>query len=253
MLSSFLNRIPQMLLMLPAVLISISVHESAHAYVAHKLGDDTAKNLGRITLNPAKHFNLLGFLCMLFFGIGWADPVPINTRNFKDPRKGMAISSAAGPLSNLCLAAISTLLLRIVLIPLSSMITIPTPGYYYIEESVASSPAFILLGLLAVMLYLGIALNLNLMIFNLIPIPPFDGSRIAFVFLPTDLYFKVMRYERYIQIGFILLLASGIIDLPLSTVTGWLSDLMFGATGMPEDILGATLSEIFKRLPTFSL
>lgn len=253
MLSSFLNRIPQMLLMLPAVLISISVHESAHAYVAHKLGDDTAKNLGRITLNPAKHFNLLGFLCMLFFGIGWADPVPINTRNFKDPRKGMAISSAAGPLSNLCLAAISTLLLRIVLIPLSSMITIPTPGYYYIDESVASSSAFILLGLLAVMLYLGIALNLNLMIFNLIPIPPFDGSRIAFVFLPTDLYFKVMRYERYIQIGFILLLASGIIDLPLSTVTGWLSDLMFGVTGMPEDILGATLSEIFKRLPTFSL
>lgn len=253
MLSSFLNQIPQMLLMLPAILISLSVHESAHAYVAYKLGDDTAKNLGRITLNPMKHFNLLGFLSMMFFNVGWANPVPINTRNFKNPRRDMAISSAAGPASNLCLAIISTIFLRIIMIPLSDMIIIPTEGYYYIEESVAQSPAYIILAIVAVMLYFAIALNLNLMIFNLIPIPPFDGSRIAFIFLPTDLYFKVMRYERYIQIGFILLLAIGIIDLPLSTVTNWLSDLMFTATGMPEDALWGAISNILGRLPTFSL
>ncbi len=253
MLSSFLNQIPQMLLMLPAVLISLSVHESAHAYTAHKLGDDTAKNLGRITLNPMKHFNLLGFLSMVFFSVGWANPVPINTRNFKNPRRDMAISSAAGPLSNLCLAAIFTILLRIVMIPLSDMVLIPQAGYYYIDEEVAASPAFVILALLAVMLYLGIVLNLNLMVFNLIPIPPFDGSRIAFIFLPTDLYFKVMKYERYIMIGFIVLLASGIINLPLSIITDWISDLMFTVTGMPEDALWGAISNILGRLPTFSL
>lgn len=253
MLSSFLNQIPQMLLMLPAVLISLSVHESAHAYAAHKLGDDTAKNLGRITLNPMKHFNLLGFLSMVFFSVGWANPVPINTRNFKNPRRDMAISSAAGPLSNLCLAVIFTVLLRIVMIPLSDMILIPQAGYYYIDEEVAASPLFVILALLAVMLYLGIVLNLNLMVFNLIPIPPFDGSRIAFIFLPTDLYFKVMKYERYIMIGFIVLLASGIISLPLSIITDWMSDLMFTVTGMPEDALWGAISNILGRLPTFSL
>lgn len=253
MLSSFLNQIPQMLLLLPAVLISLSVHESAHGYAAYKLGDDTAKNLGRITLNPLKHFNLLGFLSMLFFSVGWAEPVPINARNFKKPRRDMAITAAAGPLSNFCLALIFTVLLRLALIPLSGMISIPQPGYYSIDDTTASSPLFIILALLSAMLYLGIALNLNLMIFNLIPIPPFDGSRIAYIFLPTDLYFKIMRYEKYIMIGFIVLLASGIIDLPLSTITGGITDFFFNVTDMPENILWAAMSEIFKRLPTFSL
>lgn len=247
-----LNRIPQILLLLPSVLISLSIHESAHGYAAYKLGDDTAKSLGRITLNPAKHFNLLGFLSMLFFSVGWAEPVPINARNFKKPRRDMAITAAAGPLSNLCLAVIFTVLLRIVMIPLSSMIIIPEKGYYYVEDEIAQSPIFIVLALLAVMLYFGISLNLNLMIFNLIPIPPFDGSRIAYIFLPTDLYFKIMRYERYIMIGFIVLLASGIIDLPLSAATNWISDLLFSATGMPEDQLLGAISDIFRRLPTFS-
>lgn len=251
-LTNLLNQIPQMLLLLPSVLISLSIHESAHGYAAYKLGDDTAKNLGRITLNPAKHFNLLGFLSMLFFSIGWAEPVPINARNFKKPRRDMAITAAAGPLSNFCLAAIFTLLLRIVMIPLSSMITIPAKGYYYITDELAESPVYIILALLAVMLYLGIVLNLNLMIFNLIPIPPFDGSRIAYIFLPTDLYFKIMRYERFIMIGFIVLLASGIIDIPLGVVTDFISDLLFGITGMPEDELWGAISNILGRLPTFS-
>ena len=111
MLEQLQSTLPTLLLSLPAVLISLSVHESAHGYVANKLGDPTAKNLGRITLNPMKHFDLLGFLSMVIFRVGWANPVPINARNFKNPRRDMAISAAAGPLSNLCLAFIFAILL----------------------------------------------------------------------------------------------------------------------------------------------
>ena len=99
----------QLLLMIPVVILSLSVHESAHGYVSYKLGDPTARNLGRITLNPLKHFDLIGFICMLFFRVGWAKPVPVNARYYKNPRKGMALTAAAGPLSNLLLAVIGVL------------------------------------------------------------------------------------------------------------------------------------------------
>lgn len=254
---SFLNQIPQMILLLPAILISLSVHESAHGYAAYKLGDDTARNLGRLTLNPLKHINVFGFLSMLLFRVGWANPVPINARNFKNPRRDMAISAAAGPLSNLCLAIIFTIALRLILIPIDiiseGLITIPAPGYYYIQPELQENPMFVFLSLIGVMLYFGISLNLNLMFFNLIPLPPLDGSRIAYIFLPTDLYFKIMRYERYIMIGFIVLLASGIISLPLSFLTNGLTDLLYTITDMPEDLLNIAISDIFNRLPTFSL
>ena len=117
MLQDIMNDIPRMLLMLPAILLSLSLHEAAHGYVAYKLGDPTARNLGRLTLNPLKHINLIGFLSMLFFRVGWANPVPINTRYFKKPKRDMALTALAGPLSNLCLAIIFTILLRLVMIP----------------------------------------------------------------------------------------------------------------------------------------
>ena len=101
-----------LLLRLPIVLLMLSVHETAHGYVAYKLGDPTAKNLGRLTLNPIKHLDPIGFISMILFGIGWANPVPINTRNFKNPRRDMALSGAAGPVSNLLLALIFAILLR---------------------------------------------------------------------------------------------------------------------------------------------
>ena len=94
----FFNNLPIILLSLPAVLFSLSIHEAAHGYVANRLGDPTARNLGRLTLNPLKHINPFGFISMLFFRVGWANPVPINTRNFKNPRRDMAISAAAGPI-----------------------------------------------------------------------------------------------------------------------------------------------------------
>ena len=107
MFSGFLDRLPSMLLSLPVIFLALSFHEMCHAYAAYRLGDPTARNLGRMTLNPAKHFDPIGFLCMLVLRFGWANPVPINTRNFKNPRRDMALSAAAGPLSNVLLALIS--------------------------------------------------------------------------------------------------------------------------------------------------
>ncbi len=219
MLEQLQSMLPTLLLSLPVALISLSVHESAHGYVANKLGDPTAKNLGRITLNPMKHFDLLGFVSMLLFRVGWANPVPINARNFKNPRRDMAISAAAGPISNLCLAFIFAILLKLLNI-----------AYGFITFT--NETAFLVMYFLEIMLLSGVILNLNLMIFNLIPIPPFDGSRILYVFLPTDLYFKVMRYEKYIMLAFILLFATGALDGPLSFLTNLVMRLMFKLLGL---------------------
>ena len=109
----FSSYLISLLLSLPIVFLALSLHESAHGYVAYKLGDPTARNLGRITLNPFKHLNFLGTLCMLLAGFGWANPVPINTRYFKKPRRDMALSALAGPVSNLALAMIFAILLRV--------------------------------------------------------------------------------------------------------------------------------------------
>lgn len=219
MLEQLQSMLPTLLLSLPVALISLSVHESAHGYVANKLGDPTAKNLGRITLNPMKHFDLLGFVSMLLFRVGWANPVPINARNFKNPRRDMAISAAAGPLSNLCLAFIFAILLKLLNI-----------AYGFITFT--NETAYLVMYFLEIMLLSGVILNLNLMIFNLIPIPPFDGSRILYVFLPTDLYFRVMRYEKYIMLAFILLFATGALDGPLSFLTNLVMQLMFKLLGL---------------------
>ena len=240
-MSDFFNDLPLMILALPAILLSLSVHEASHGFVANKLGDPTAKNLGRLTLNPLKHINLFGFICMLFFNVGWANPVPINTRNFKNPRKGMAISAAAGPLSNLCLAIIFTILLRLVLIPLSSMMDslyILAPNGYWLDESLRDNASFTILSLLAVMFYLGISLNLNLMFFNLSPLPPLDGSRIASLLIPQKYYFKIMQYERYIILGVFALIIFGVLDTPMSFVTGKIMSRIIKLTGLPFTFFG---------------
>ena len=251
---SFLNSLPILILSLPAILISLSVHEAAHGYAAYKLGDPTAKNLGRLTLNPLKHINPFGFIAMLFFRIGWANPVPVNSRFFKNPRRDMAITAAAGPLSNLCLATIFTILLRLVLIPLENITTGKFElimGTFYYDSDLNENKALFALSLIALMLYIGLSLNLNLMIFNLIPLPPLDGSRIAYIFLPTELYFKIMQYERYIMIGFIVLMATGIITLPLGIVTDAISDVLYKITGMPTKTLDFVNAFISNSLPTF--
>ena len=193
-------------LSLPIFMLAFSIHEYAHGFVAGKLGDPTAKSLGRLTLNPIKHIDLFGFLSMLLFGFGWAKPVPINTRYFKKPKRDMAITALAGPLSNILLA-----LLFGALIKLFSFINAAA-----IQTELMAN-VWLFTGL---MLSRGVYINVLFAVFNMIPVPPFDGSRLFFAFLPTKAYFWVQRYERYIYIGFLVLLILGAFDYPIS----WLTD-----------------------------
>lgn len=202
------------LLSLPIVFLALSVHETAHGYVAYKLGDPTAKNLGRLTLNPIKHIDPIGFICMLLCGFGWAKPVPVNTRFFKKPKRDMALTGLAGPLSNLLLAILFALLYRfefslIQWFPPTSALIFNV--YYFVE----------------IFLMLGINLNITLAVFNLIPFPPFDGSRIFLVFLPTNLYFKIMKYEQYIYIVLMVALVLGFLDTPINFVSNLFRQLIW--------------------------
>lgn len=233
----FLSDILMLLLSLPVMLMALSVHESAHGYAAYKLGDPTAHSLGRITLNPVKHFDLFGFLSMLIFHIGWAKPVPVNARYFKNPRRDFAIVGAAGPLSNLCLAVIHLLIMRLFMIFVVE---------FYQEEAFrcliadgtnqpfTGTMGFTVVSLVMYLLYMGVAMNIILAIFNLIPIPPFDGSRIFYAFLPPKWYFGVMKYERYIMLGCIILffVMRRMNFNPLGTFEGWVINGLFTVTGM---------------------
>ena len=234
-LTDFMRELPLYLLSLPVVLMALSVHESAHGYVAGRLGDPTARNLGRITLNPVKHFDLLGFLSMLIFHVGWAKPVPVNSRYFKNPRRDFAIVGAAGPLSNLCLAIIHLLILRVSMIVVGDVFydeILAYAGSVLAGSSYTGSLTFTVTALLLYVLYMGIIMNVILTIFNLIPIPPFDGSRIFYAFLPPKWYFGVMKYERIIMLVFIFLFFLGFLSGPLATVENWLINALFTLTGM---------------------
>ena len=210
--------ITEIVMVLAIVLLSLSAHEAAHAFAAKKLGDHTAANEGRITLNPMRHLHPIGFLSMALIGIGWANPVPINTRNFRDPRKGMMLSALAGPLSNFCIASFSTLLATGVNFALQAT---------YIGGHLTES-GFYVFQALYMFFYYAAFLNFSLAIFNLIPCPPFDGSRIFFYFLPKSWYFRVMQYERYLGLGILLLfIVLNRMNLsPVSFLAGGLYDLV---------------------------
>ena len=204
------------------LLTAIPVHEAAHAYVADKLGDPTAKYMGRLTLNPMAHFDLMGSVAMILFGIGWAKPVPINPLKFKDQKKGMAISAAAGPISNVIVAAISLAIAKLIWYAsyVTGVNTVISTLY-----TIFRSMCFI---------------NISLAIFNLIPIPPFDGSRIFNYFLPDKFYFKIMEYERYIFLALFMVLFTGILDLPISLLSGLVYNAVDKLT-IFVDIIGKTI------------
>lgn len=182
--------IVNLILYLPVMFLALSIHEAAHGYAAWKCGDPTARNLGRMTLNPLKHLDLVGTLCMAVFGFGWAKPVPINTRYFRKPKRDTVITAAAGPLSNLLVGAIFAVLCGVFL-----------ALWYYFGEKGEPGLWYNVFNWSKNLCIYGALVNFTFAFFNLIPIPPFDGSRIFLSFLPTKAYFKVMRYERQILLG----------------------------------------------------
>ena len=181
----------QILLTLPVIMFALAWHEAAHGYVAYKMGDPTARNLGRLTLNPAKHIDPMGFVAMMVLGFGWAKPVPINPRLFDNPKRGMALSAIAGPLANFVSGILGTILYSVSCVWQIKLATnLSSPILLYNVVTV-----------LCVFFYLWAMYNFVFMVFNLIPLPPFDGSRFFLQFLPADKYFKIMQYEKYILIG----------------------------------------------------
>ncbi len=183
------------------VFCTLPIHEYAHALVATKLGDDTARLKGRLTLAPLAHIDIMGAVMIFLVGFGYAKPVPVNPRKFKNPRSGMALTALAGPLSNLIMALVFMILAN---------------GCSLILGSTASVVAQVSLIFFSV----AAQINVSLAVFNLIPIPPLDGSRIANLLIPQKYYFKIMQYERYIILGVFALIVFGILDKPLSFVSG---------------------------------
>lgn len=193
-------QLPIYLMRIPVILLALTVHEAAHGFMSYKLGDYTAKITGRLSLNPLRHLDPVGTICMLIFGFGWAKPVPIDTRNFKNPKRDMALSALAGPVSNLIMAFIGVFLFM--------------TAEKFLGLSAYQGNTFAY----AILLFLSVfySLNIGLAVFNLLPIPPLDGSRIFLSFLPTRLYFRVMQYERYIMLIMFALIFLGVLNRPLS-------------------------------------
>ncbi len=235
-ITNIIRDLPEILLSLPIVLLALSFHEMSHGYAAHLLGDNTARNLGRLTLNPAKHLDLIGTLCMVFFHVGWAKPVPITVRNFKKPRRDMALTAIAGPVSNLFLSFIFVLLFRVtvLLFDLFWEEELYEMALSFVGYSADISKVVMVFSILAYVFYIGISVNISFAIFNLIPVPPLDGSRFFYMFLPAKFYFGIMKYERYIMIALLVLLYLGVLTTPISWIC---TKLIYGAffiTGMPE-------------------
>ncbi len=188
------------------LLFSFPFHEVAHGYVAYRCGDPTARNLGRLTLNPLVHLNPIGTIMMLLFGFGYATPVPVNPRNFKHYKRDTALVAVAGPASNLLLALVFELLFRL--------------SYLFVPEQITKGDGVFYIWFL--FCQYSVLLNVGLAVFNLLPLPPLDGSRIVSVLLPGRIAYYYLKYERYIMIAVFLLLYIGVLNDLLDTLRAFL-------------------------------
>ena len=188
---------------LVVIFFVLPVHEFSHGLTAVWLGDKTPKYQGRLTINPFAHIDDIGAAAILLFGFGWAKPVQVDMRNFKRPKLDMAITALAGPLSNIIFAFVSLCLWKgLILLNVKSANTID--------------------GFLTIAFYYLISINISLAVFNLLPIPPLDGSRLLNVILPDRIYYKIMRYERFIIWGVFILLWIGVLDVPMTYMRSWI-------------------------------
>ena len=178
------------------IFLSTPIHECAHAVTAVKLGDNTPKYMGRTTLNPFAHIDNIGALLILLFGFGWAKPVQVNSYNFKSPKKDMALTAIAGPISKIVVGLVFYIILK----AMGNMYISLTSFLYYV----------------IIFLQFIVQINVSLAVFNLIPIPPLDGSKLLAAVLPDRIYYNLMQYERYFSFILILLIVTDVLNYPIS-------------------------------------
>lgn len=196
------------------VFCATPLHEFAHALIAVKLGDDTPRLRGRLTINPMAHIDKRGALMIFLFGFGYAKPVEVRMRRFKKPKRDMALVALAGPVSNLLQSLI--------------LLFIYNALYYF-----GSSSGNAMMTYMGMFFFYAAVINVNLAVFNLLPIPPLDGSRLATALLPAKYYYKIMQYERYIMIGLFVLLFTGILSTPLSFLSSAVISLLNNVASIP--------------------
>ena len=211
----FSTAVVEILAIMMIIFLVLPFHEWAHAYTALKLGDTSVKYRGRLTLNPLAHIDPFGALALLLFGIGWAKPVPIDPRNFKRPKLYMGVTALMGPVANIVAAMAGGLLFHIIYVVSPTFFSGDIGNYVYLFLSYY------------------ITINVSLAVFNLLPIPPLDGSKILFIFLPDKWVGLFYKYQQYISMALIALLWIGVLDIPLRFLSGKVTDFVMWFTGLP--------------------
>ena len=213
---SFETAVVEILAILVIIFLVLPFHEWAHAYTALKLGDTSIQYRGRLTLNPMAHIDPIGSLALLLFGIGWAKQVPVNPRNFKNPKLYMGITALMGPVANVVASMAGGLILNALFAFAPQFLLSQGVGYY-----------------IYLFLSFYISVNITLAVFNLLPIPPLDGSKILFIFLPDKAVAWFYQYELYITFGLLALIWTDVLDGPLNFLTGHITSFVLWFTGLP--------------------
>ena len=199
------------LLRLAAVFLCLTIHETCHGLAAYALGDPTAKRAHRLSLNPLRHIDWIGFVMMIVAGFGWAKPVPVNPNYFKKPKQGMAITALAGPVSNFVLALLLLLAARLVYLRALATGTLPETLFSFLVNTAS--------------------LSVGLGLFNLVPVPPLDGSKVVAVLLPDRAYNWLMRYEQFGMVLLVIIISVGIGSNALDAAICWVFDLFCRIVG----------------------